>query len=152
MRRFLPGIVALVVLLCAAVALIGVELGKGALDYGEATVADPCQPRAPFPGDGFDATIQRIALDGLDGAACSLDTTREEFVLSFAPETGVDPIEWDRETIEKALRAGLLEAIDDAEERDGIPGFLATIMREVVDRAPLDWLIEGGGQIADLFN
>jgi hypothetical protein len=149
-RRYLPGIVALAVLVAAAGALIGVELGKGAVDYGTATVADPCKPRPPFPGTGFDATIQRIALNGLDGAACSLGTTREEFVLSFAPETGAAPIRWDRETIEKALRAGLLRAVDDAERRDDIPGFVATLLREVVERAPIDWLIEGGGQIADI--
>lgn len=150
MRRFLPGIAVLAVILGAAGALIGVELGKGAVDYGTATVADPCKQRPPFPGSGFDATLQRIVLNGLDGAACSLGTTREEFVLSFAPETGVDPIRWDRKTIENALRAGLLRSLDDAERRDDIPGFVAGILREAVERAPLDWLIKGGGQIADI--
>lgn len=152
MRRYWPGIAALVALLAVAVTLIGVELGKGALDYGEQTVADSCETRAPFPGSGVDATIQRVVLNGLDGAACSLGTTREEFVLSFAPETGVEPIRWDRATIEKALREGLLRSIDDAEKRDTLPGLLATIMREVVERAPLDWIIEGGAAIGDLLN
>jgi hypothetical protein len=140
----------LVLVLAGAGALIGVELGNGATSYGTATVADPCKPRPPFPGTGFDATVQRIALNGLDGAACSLGTTREEFVLSFAPETGTEPIRWDRKTIERALRAGLMRAIDDAERRDDVPGFVASLLRQVVERAPLDWLIEGGGEIADL--
>jgi hypothetical protein len=151
-RRHWAAIVALVALVAVAGALIAVELGKGALDYGNETVADSCQPRAPFPGKGLDATIQRVVLNGLDGAACSLGTTREEFVLSFAPETGVDPIRWDKPTIEKALRAGLLRSIDDAERRDDLPGLVATIMRTIVENAPLDWIIEGGGEIGDLLN
>lgn len=144
------GIVALAALGVAALVLITVELVNGALDYGETTAADPCVARAPYPGEGFEATLQRIALDGLDGAACDLGTTREELVLSLDPEFGRD-VEWDEERLERALRSGLLEAIDDAEERDGIGGLQATILREVVTRAPLDWLIEGGGSLADLF-
>ncbi len=86
-------LVVLIALLVAAVALVGVELGKGAASSGP-TVTNPCKPRAPFPGSGLDATIQRIVLDGLDGAACSLHTTREELVLSLGPESDVRPRRW----------------------------------------------------------
>ena len=110
----------------------------------------PLRAREPFPGDGFEATLQRIALDGLDGAACELGTTREELVLSFDSQLGGD-VDWDQETLERALRSGLEEAIADAEERGSIGGLEATILRELVSRAPLDWLIEGGGDLADLF-
>jgi hypothetical protein len=148
-RRW-QGLLALAALGVAAAVLIAIELANGALDYGESTIADPCEPREPFPGEGFEATIQRIVLDGLDGAACELNTTREELVLSLDPELGRD-VEWDRETLERAVRSGLLEAIDDAEARDGIGGLEARIMREVVERAPLDWLIQGGSSLLDLF-
>jgi hypothetical protein len=151
-RRRWPALLAVALLLAGACALIAVELSKGALDYGEQTVADPCQPREPFPGEGLDATIQRIVLNGLDGAACELGTTREELVLSFEPGTGVEPIPWDRETIERAVRSGLLRAVDDAERRDAIGGIVATVMREVIERAPLDLLIRGGTQLAELFS
>jgi hypothetical protein len=144
------GYLGLALLALAAAILLAVELANGALDYGASTAADPCEPREPYPGDGFDATLQRIVLDGLDGAACELGTTREELVLSFDPQFGGE-VEWDQETLEQALRSGLLEAIDDAEDRDSIGGLEATILREVVERAPLDWLIEGGGDLADLF-
>jgi hypothetical protein len=143
------GLLALGALGVAAAVLIAIELANGALDYGESKVADPCVARAPFPGEGFEATIQRIVLDGLDGAACELNTTREELVLSIDPELGRD-VEWGRETLERAVRAGLLEAIADAEARDSIGGLEARIMREVVERAPLDWLIEGGSSLADI--
>jgi hypothetical protein len=147
-RRW-QGLLALAALGVTAAVLIMVELANGAIDYGESTLADPCEPRAPFPGDGFEATIQRIALDGLDGAACELNTTREELVLSIDPELGRD-VEWDRETLERAVRSGLLEAIDDAEQRGGIGGLEARLLRAVVERAPLDWLIQGGTSLADL--
>ena len=138
-------------LLAGAGALIGVELSRGALRYGSDTVANPCEPRPPFPGTGLDATIQRVVLDGLDGAACELGTTREQLVLSLEPRTG-EHIPWTTETIERAVRAGLLAAIDDAQARGSIPGFLATVMREIVERAPLRWLIEGGEGIASLLD
>jgi hypothetical protein len=144
------GLLALGALGLAAAVLIGIELAKGALTYGESTVADPCEQRETFPGEGFQATLQRIVLDGLDGAACELNTTREELVLSIDPELGRD-VEWDRETLERAVRAGLLESIAEAEARRSIGGIEARLMREVVERAPLDWLIQGGSSLADLF-
>ena len=148
MSRRAQGLLALGALGLAAVVLIAVELSHGALDYGASKVADPCVPREAFPGDGFDATVQRIVLDGLDGAACELDTTREELVLSIDPELGRE-VEWDRETLERAVRSGLLEALDDAEARDDIGGIEATLLRQVVEHAPLDWLIQGGSSLAD---
>jgi hypothetical protein len=150
MSRRWQGLLALGALGLAAAVLIAIELLNGALDYGEPAVADPCEPREAFPGEGFQASIQRIVLDGLDGAACELNTTREELVLSLDPELGRD-VEWDRETLERAVRSGLLESIDDAEARDSIGGLQAGIMREVVERAPIDWLIRGGSTLADLF-
>jgi hypothetical protein len=143
------GLLALAALGVAAAVLIAIELANGALDYGESTIAEPCEPREPFPGEGFEATIQRIVLDGLDGAACELNTTREELVLSVDPELGRD-VEWDEETLERAVRSGLLEAIEDAEERGGIGELEARLLREVVERAPLDWLIQGGSSLADI--
>ena len=149
MSRRWQGLLALSALGLAAAVLIVIELANGALDYGESKVADPCVPRATFPGEGFQDTIQRIVLDGLDGAACELNTTREELVLSLDPDLGRN-VDWDRETLERAVRAGLLESIADAEARDSIGGLAARLLREVVERAPLDWLIQGGSSLADL--
>jgi hypothetical protein len=150
MSRRWQGLLALGALGLAAAVLIAIELANGALTYGESTVADPCEQRKQFPGEGFQASVQRIVLDGLDGAACELNTTREELVLSVDPELGRN-VEWDRDTLERAVRSGLLESIDDAEERGSIGGLEARIMGEVVERAPLDWLIQGGSALSDLF-
>jgi hypothetical protein len=142
---------ALVALLVGAAVLIGVELANGAADAGALAVGNPCEERTAFPGQGLDATMQRIVLDGLDGAACELGTTREELVLSLSPSSAVDEVPWDDVTVERAVRAGLLEAIDDAEQRGSLNGFVAFALREVVERAPLQWLIDGGQGLADLF-
>ena len=103
-----------------------------AANAGALAVRDPCAPRLSFSGEGLDATMQRIVLDGLDGAACELGTTREELVLSLAPSSDVEPLPWDDDTIELAVRSGLLESIDDAEHRGSLNGFVAVVLRQIV--------------------
>ena len=132
-----PAYVALAALLVAAAALLVVELGLGATHYGSSKLADPCRPRA-FAGSGLDATVQRVVLDGIDGAACRLGTSREQFVLSLASGAGYPPRRWNRHTIEVALRGE-------------IPDFLATILRGAIRSAPLDQLIRGAVTLGNLF-
>jgi hypothetical protein len=142
----------LVALFVGAAGLIALEVANGAADAGALAVRDPCAPRPAFPGEGLDATLQRIVFDGLDGAACELGTTREELVLSLAPGSGVQPFPWDDATIEQAVRAGLLEAIDDAEQRGSLNAFVAVALHQVAEHAPVQWLIDGGQGIAGLFD
>ena len=123
------------------------EVGKSATE-GSVKIANPCKPRAPFPGHGVDATIQRVVLDGIDGAACRLHTTREELVLSLRGGDGSR--RWDQQTIDTALRAGLLRAVDEAGRRGDIPGFLVPTVRRVVETVPLEKLIQGGLSLKDL--
>jgi hypothetical protein len=140
----------LVALLASGAALVGVELGKGALDEPAPKIANPCQPRAGRTG-GIDTTIQRIVLDGLDGAACRLHTTREELVLSLDGGAGLGVTRrWDAHTIEVALRAGLLRSVDAAVQRGDVPGFLGPALRGIVEHAPLDKLVRGGISLNDL--
>ena len=144
-----PAAWVLAALILSGAVLVGVELGRGALDEPAPKIADPCQPRAGRTG-GLDATIQRIVLDGLDGAACRLHTTREELVLSIGGGGVGVTRGWDEHTIEVALRAGLLRSVDAAEQRGDLPGFVAGALRGVVERAPLDKLIRGGFSLSDL--
>lgn len=148
-RRIAVGV--LVALFVGAVALVGIEFANGAADAGALATRDPCEPRSAFPGQGLDATLQRLVLDGLDGAACELGATREELVLSLSPRSNAD-IRWDDETIERALRAGLLGAIDDAERRGSLNAIVAALLRPLVERTPVQWLIDGGQGIAGLFD
>ena len=147
-RRLAPPQAILAALLVAALGLVAVELVEGATREPGPKLADPCRPHEAHVS-GLDATIQRIVLDGLDGAACRLHTTREELVLSLGGADG-RPRHWSEHTIEVALRAGLLRAVDEAVQRGDLPGFAAPFLRRLIETAPLDRLIEGGIGLSDL--
>jgi len=150
-RRLTGGVVLLLALLAGAAALVGVELGKGAAGSVAPSIANPCQARPPFAGGGIDGVIQRIVLDGLDGAACRLGTSREKLVLSLRSGTGVRLGHADRGAAETAIRAGLLRSLDEADSRGDIPGFLVPVLRRLIRTAPLDTLIQGGITLTNLF-
>jgi hypothetical protein len=127
----------LAVLFVAAAVLIGVEFALGAAHTGEVKLGDPCQPRL-FRGD----VVQRVVLAGVDHAACRLHTSREALVLSLGKPS---------KRREDALRAGLLRAVDEAEERGEIPALLAAPIRRLIRTTPIDKLIRGGISLGDLF-
>jgi hypothetical protein len=39
------------------------------------------------------------------------------------------------------VRSGLVRAIEDADHRNTIPGFVATAMKFLAERAPIDWIL-----------
>jgi hypothetical protein len=132
----------------AAAILLVVELSLGAIHFGRPTIPDPCTAKPDVReggiGGAIDSAVQRFALSGLNGAACELNTTSEELVLSFVPSSGEKPVRWDRETIERALRSGFERAA-----RDTVGGgFLGDVLAAVLRRAvadPIAWLL---GQVA----
>ena len=134
-RRRLP-IVIVALLAACAVALIAVELGMGAIGFGAANIANPCTAKPKVSEGGFfgsiDAAVQRFALSGLNGAACSLHASREELVLSFAPSLGTKKVRWDKATIRKALRAGLTQAAHDTAGGGLFGDALAFVFREAI--------------------
>jgi hypothetical protein len=146
-RRTASGVV--LALVVAAAVLIAVELGMGAVHTGKANLQDPCTTKPQLHEGGFfgsiDAAVQRVALSGLNGAACSLHTSREELVLSFAPAPGTKKVRWTTATIRKALRSGIDKAVHD-EVGGGFAGdALAFVLREVV-ADPLAYLL---GELTD---
>ncbi|MER3409475.1 MAG: hypothetical protein C4306_05090 [Thermoleophilia bacterium] len=128
------------ILLAAGVVLLGVELGLGALDAGDARLADPCTSRPAFAGSGIDGAIQRFGLSALAGAACELGTSREELVLSFVPAAGEEPVRWDRETIERALRPALERAARDT-AGEGVVGDLLSFLLRVAVARPIEFFL-----------
>jgi hypothetical protein len=128
------------VVLAAAVVLLIVEVSLGAFHFGQPKLADPCTSKPAFKGSGIDGEIQRFALSGLNGAACRLHTTREELVLSFVPAAGTKRVRWDRQTIDRALKAGFQQAFADTEKR-GVAGFIIGNILEVVLGAPLNYFL-----------
>ena len=135
MRRRTASVVVLI-LMGAAVALIAVELGMGAIDAGEPHLANPCTSKPNVSEGGFfgpiDAAVQRVALSGLSGAACSLHTSREELVLSFSPSLGAKKVRWTRATIRKALRGGIDKAVHDTAGNGVFAKALAFVLREAL--------------------
>jgi hypothetical protein len=141
------GIVILVALLTAAVALLGTEVIAGAVHAGVA-IRNPCVARASFPGHGIDATVQRIVLDGLDGAACRLHTSREGLVLSL--RSANEPRPSRRRAFDTALRAAMLHSVDEAVDRGEVPTFLGPLLRHVITTVPIEKLIRDGVALHDL--
>jgi MFS family permease len=124
--------------------LIAAEFRDGAKDFGTRDYVAPCDaPADPFPqGSGIDGTLQRIALSAINGAACDLHTSREDLILSLDRKSDFGPeVTWTQATLEEALRAGLVRAIDDADERNTIPGIVARGLKVVANRAPIDWIL-----------
>jgi hypothetical protein len=133
-RRTAWGVVLL--LMVAAAVLIGVELGMGAIGVGKAGLKDPCTTKPRLHEGGFfgsiDAAVQRVALSGLNGAACSLHTSREELVLSFAPTPGTKKVRWTKATIRKALRGGIDKAVHDTAGGGFVGNAIAFVLRGVL--------------------
>ena len=131
--------------IAASLALIGIYIAAGGLDYKPADAADPCAARAWTDPGNLEETVQQFALSATDGAACELGVSREELVAALADEqsradfaeaNGLSDTE-----IEDALRSGLNRAIDDAENADAINPLVATGLRAAVRVLPMDQLI-----------
>jgi len=146
-RNVSAAIVVVAILVGAGVALVASDVIQGSAHT--AAIENPCEQRAPFPGSGLDATVQRVVLDGLDGAACRLGTSRERLVLSLAGDQS-QRLSADKARTEAAVRAGLLRALDEAVSRGDVPALLAPLVRRVVQTVPLEQLIRGAVSLQGL--
>jgi MFS family permease len=142
-RSCTAGLVIAGLVAVGAIAFVTLEWRGGAQDFGRYEAADPCAAGPDtYPGKGLDGTVQRIALGGLNGAACDLGTSREELILSLDPKSGIGDIAWDRDTAAKAIQSGTSRAIDDAVDRGTLPSWAGRALRFVVERAPIQWLLD----------
>jgi hypothetical protein len=130
----------------AAVALPGIYLASGGSSYAPARTADPCETRPWRDPEGLDELAEQFSLSALDGAACELGVSRETLARAlatpesrerFAERYGIDDAE-----LARAIRAGLLRAVDDAEEAGALSPFLAGPLRESLKSIPLNQAIE----------
>jgi hypothetical protein len=130
----------------AAAALVALYLALGGTSYAPAKSADPCASRDWREPDGLQEVGEQIVLSALDGAACELGATREEVVLAFGSRAKLDSFarEHDITTdeLEQLFRAGLERAIDDAEEADALNPTVASLIRGVVERAPIEQVVD----------
>lgn len=130
----------------ASVLLVGAYLAAGGSSYEPKQVQNPCEPREWSDPQGLQEIAQQFTLSALDGAACELGVTRETLARALAtPEArerfteryGINDAK-----LAQAVRAGLLRAVDDAEEAGALSPLLAVPLRETLRRIPLDQAIE----------
>jgi hypothetical protein len=133
--------------LVLSLALVGVYAAAGGASYEPVQVQNPCEPRPEKENSGgLEGLAEEFTLSALDGAACRLGVSRERLARALASkearERFTKRFHIGDEKLTKAIRAGLVRAVDDAEERGKIPSFVAGPMRGVVENVPLEQGIE----------
>ncbi len=157
MRRWLPVYIAL----GCSIGLVGAYLLAGGASYQPLPVADPCQPRSPevLAERGV---FEGIVLSGLDGAACDLGVSREELATALGDDAALQEFsqthQIDQADIESAVRAGLIRAVNDAEEQGRLSTPIASLARAAAENAPIATVISlfqalpGDPSIADVIS
>jgi hypothetical protein len=141
-RGFLLVIASVVVSLI----LVGAYLAAGGSSYTPETVQDPCQPRPWSNPQGLGEIANQFTVSALDGAACKLGVSREALARALATPEGRERFKQKYGITDKklaeAVRAGLVRAVDDAEEAGALSPLIAGPLRETVQRIPLSQAIE----------
>jgi hypothetical protein len=132
--------------IASAIVLVGIYLAAGGSSYAPAQTQDPCEHRPWRSPEGLDQIAEQFSLSALDGAACQLGVSRETLAQALATPEGRERFTErygisDAE-LAKAIRAGLLRAINDAENAGALNPLLAAPLRETVRSIPLDQAIE----------
>jgi hypothetical protein len=140
------GTVLVVGAIVASLLLVGAYLAAGGSSYTPAKVQDPCQERPWRDPEGLQQIAEQFSLSALDGAACELGVSRETLARALAtPESrerfteryGIGDAE-----LARAIRAGLVRAVDDAERAGALNPLLAAPLRATLRQIPLDQAIE----------
>lgn len=130
----------------ASLALVFAYLAAGGASYEPAKTQDPCKPRPWRNPEGLQQIAEQFSLSALDGAACELGVSRETLARALATPAsrerftrryGIDDAE-----LARAIRAGLLRAVDDAERAGALNPVLAAPLRATLQRIPIDQAIE----------
>jgi len=130
----------------ASLALVGAYLAAGGSSYAPAKPQDPCKPRPWRNPEGLEQIAEQFSLSALDGAACELGVSRETLARAlatprsrerFTRRYGIDDAE-----LARAIRAGLLRAVDDAERAGALNPLLAAPLRVTLRQIPVDQAIE----------
>ena len=130
----------------ASLLLVGAYLAAGGSSYEPEKVQDPCQPRPWSNPQSLGQIANQFTISALDGAACQLGVSREELAQALATPEAREHFKQRYDIndtkLAKAVRAGLVRAVDDAEEAGALPSLLAGPLRQAVQSIPLDQAIE----------
>ena len=130
----------------AALALVGAYLAAGGSSYAPEQTRDPCQHRPWSNPESLSEIANQFSISALDGAACQLGVSRETLARTlttpearerFSRRYGIDD-----EKLARAVRAGLLRAVADAEEAGALSPLLGGPLRTTLEEIPLDRAIE----------
>lgn len=130
----------------ASLVLVGAYLAAGGSSYEPEKVQNPCEPRPWTNPQTLGQIANQFSISALDGAACKLGVSREALARAlatpqarkrFAEKYGIDD-----EKLAQAIRAGLLRAVDDAEEAGALSPILAVPLRATLRNIPLEEAIE----------
>jgi hypothetical protein len=133
--------------LVLSLALVAVYAAAGGASYSPEKSRNPCEPRPWHENSGgLEGLAEEFTLSALDGAACRLGVTREQLARALATKENRERFSKrfhiNDEKLAKAIRAGLLRAIDDAEEHGRLNGIIAAPLRATVEHIPLEQGIE----------
>lgn len=130
----------------AALLLVGAYLAAGGSSYEPAKIQDPCKHRPWRNPEGLQEIVQQFTLSALDGAACELGVSRETLAQAlaspaarerFARRYGIGDAK-----LARAIRAGLVRAVNDAEEAGALSPLIAGPLRSTLREIPLERAIE----------
>lgn len=132
--------------IAAALVLVGAYLAAGGSSYEPAKTQDPCKHRPWRNPEGLQEIAQQFTLSALDGAACELGVSRETLARALATpearERFTERYGIGDARLARAIRAGLLRAVDDAEEAGALSPLIAAPLRATLRSIPLDRAIE----------
>ncbi|HEX8958902.1 MAG TPA: hypothetical protein VF770_03675 [Solirubrobacterales bacterium] len=121
-------------------------LAAGGASYVPAKVQNPCEHRPWRNPQGIQDIVQQFSLSALDGAACELGVTRERLARALSTPRSLERFakryRIGDAQLAKAIRAGLVRAVDDAAQAGVLSPFIAAPLRETLRRVPLRQGIE----------
>jgi hypothetical protein len=130
----------------ASLILVGAYLAAGGSSYTPEKVQNPCEPRPWSNPQSLGEIANQFTVSALDGAACKLGVSREALARALATPEGRERFKQKYgitdAKLAKAVRAGLVRAVDDAEEAGALSPLIAAPLRETVQRIPLKQAIE----------
>jgi hypothetical protein len=128
-----------------SVALVGAYIALGGTSYEPSPVADPCAARPVRQAGDTSERIEHVLLAAADETACALGVSREELVLALRSVDELDALAAregrSRDEFEKALRAGLVRAVADAQHQGLIGSTTAGALRFAAERLPIGLLL-----------
>lgn len=146
MREGRRSIVLVGAAIVSALVLVGVYLAAGGASYTPEKTQDPCKQRPWGNPEGLQQIAERFTLSALDGAACQLGVSRETLAQALASPKSraqfLERYEISSAKLARAVRAGLLRAVNDAEKGGALNPALAAPLRETLKSIPLNQAIE----------